>query len=227
MCRIECRFVRFPEFERTRSLLTDYSLTSAIRSVVSPIREQSMQLKYRLFQRAKGVFYWQEIGTTRRGTLETRDRDEALGLLHAKNESHRQPLHNLAMGKTYLSGYDPEMPKRTWKRVLDEMATHGIESTRQRCGRALASKAFNPIRDRPLISTRAEDLLTLIHSNGNTAVVPLLIAYIEAQKPERDGLYETVIAFIKSSRISKTSKTVLSGFVTRGEVRKPRPSILD
>ena len=36
-----------------------------------------MQLKYRLFQRTAGVFYWQENGTANRGSLRTKDRDEA------------------------------------------------------------------------------------------------------------------------------------------------------
>jgi hypothetical protein len=75
------------------------------------------------------------------------------------------------MGITFLAGCDSEIPERTWKRVMEEMATHGIESTRLRGGRALASKAFNPIRDRPLIDTRAEDFLTLIHSNATRLLI--------------------------------------------------------
>ena len=127
-----------------------------------------MLQKYRLFQRAQGIFYWQETGTSNRGSLRTKDRQEAESLLHAMNESHRQPTLNLAMGRTYLAAHDPDIPTRTWQRVMNEMARHGIESTRERCARAVGSIAFDPIRNKPLIETKAEDLLNLIHANGNT-----------------------------------------------------------
>ncbi len=127
-----------------------------------------MQQKYRLYRRNNGTYYWQDNDSPRQGSLKTKNQQEAEALLRAKNESHRQPILNLALGKAYLAAHDPEMPKRTWKMVMGEMATHGIDSTQKRCARALASKAFDPIRDRPLIQTSAQDLLTLLHANGNT-----------------------------------------------------------
>ena len=72
-----------------------------------------MQLKYRLFQRTAGVFYWQENGTANRGGLRTKDRDEAERLLIAKNEAHKQPSLNLALGRAYLSAHDPRLCTRT------------------------------------------------------------------------------------------------------------------
>ena len=56
-----------------------------------------MQLKYRSYQRAGGVFYWQENGTANRGSLRTKDRAEAQRLLQAMNEAHKQPTLNLAL----------------------------------------------------------------------------------------------------------------------------------
>jgi len=45
--------------------------------------KKSMQLKFRLFQRTGGVFYWQENGTTKQGSLRTKDRAEGERLLFA------------------------------------------------------------------------------------------------------------------------------------------------
>jgi integrase len=83
------------------------------------------------------------------------------------NESHRQPSLNLQIAGAYLAGSDPRMAQRTWQAVMDEMATHGISTTQERCARAFRSKAYDPIRNKPLVQTNAEDLLSVIHANGN------------------------------------------------------------
>jgi integrase len=130
---------------------------------------EHMQPKYRIYRRGKGVFYWQEIGSTRRGSLRTKDRHAAEELLRTKNESHRQPSLNLALGRAYLSAHDPKMTERTWQRVMDEMASHGVASTRTRCSRAMRCKAFNPIRDKPIVQTTSEDFLTILRKANNSA----------------------------------------------------------
>lgn len=127
-----------------------------------------MQLKYRLYRRSNGGFYWQENGSAKQGSLKTRDKAEAVSLLHAINEAHRQPTITLAVGRSYLAAHDPKMIKRTWQAVMDEMATHGIGTTQERCGRALRSRAYNAIRNKPLVETTGEDLLTIMHANGNS-----------------------------------------------------------
>lgn len=124
--------------------------------------------KYRLYQRESGVFYWQEKGTTNRGSLGTDVREEAEQLLAAKNEAFRQPALNLALGRAYLTAHDPKLCKRTWQTVMDEMASHGIPTTQERCGRALRSKAFDPIREKPIFETVTEDLLAVCKKNGNS-----------------------------------------------------------
>ena len=126
-----------------------------------------MQLKYRLFRRRNGVFYWQANDSKKQGTLRTSDRREAERLLNAMNESHREPTLNLNLARAYLVAHDPKMATRTWQEVMDEMATHGIPSTQERCARGFRSKAYNPIRSRPLSQTTAAELLTILHSNGN------------------------------------------------------------
>jgi integrase len=127
-----------------------------------------MQLKYRSYQRAGGVFYWQENGTSNRGSLRTKDRADAERLLSAMNEAHKQPTLNLALGRAYLSAHDPRLCTRTWQAVMDEMARHGLPTTQTRCARAMRSRAFDPIRDKPLVETTAEDFLAICHAHGNS-----------------------------------------------------------
>ncbi len=129
--------------------------------------EKNVQLKYRLFRRRNGVFYWQANDSSKQGSLRTTDKREAERLLNAMNESHREPTLNLNLARAYLAAHDPKMAKRTWQAVMDEMATHGIPTTQTRCARGFRSKAYNPIRDKALVQTTGEDLLAVIHANGN------------------------------------------------------------
>lgn len=126
-----------------------------------------MQRKYRLYRRCNGKFYWQENDSKRQGSLRTNEKREADRLLNAMNESQREPTLNLSLARAYLAAHDPQMAKRTWQAVMDEMATHGIATTQVRCARAFRSKAYEPIRTKPLLQTTAEDLLKVLHSNGN------------------------------------------------------------
>ena len=59
------------------------------------------------------------------------------------------------------------MVTRTWQEVMDEMATHGIPTTQERCARAFCSKAYDSIRRKPLVQTTGADLLAIMHANGN------------------------------------------------------------
>jgi len=129
--------------------------------------EKNVQLKYRLFRRRNGVFYWQENDSSKQGTLRTTDRREAERLLNAMNESHREPTLNLNLARAYLAAHDPRMAQRTWQAVMDEMATHGIPSTQLRCARGFRSKAYDSIRNKPLVQTTGENLLAIVHANGN------------------------------------------------------------
>jgi integrase len=129
--------------------------------------ERNVQLKYRIYRRNNGKFYWQENGSKKQGSLQTTDRHEAERLLNAKNESHRQPTINLSLARTYLAAHDPLMVTRTWQAVMDEMATHGIPTTQERCARGFRSKAYDAIRHRPLVQTTGAEVLAILHSNGN------------------------------------------------------------
>lgn len=129
--------------------------------------EKIMQLKYRLYRRNNGAFYWQENGSPKQGSLHTKDKREAQCLLNAMNEAQRQPILNLALGRAYLSAHDPNMATRTWQAVIDEMNTHGIPTTQERCARTLRSHAYDPIRNKPIVQTTGENLLNIMHAHGN------------------------------------------------------------
>ena len=124
--------------------------------------------KFRLFQRANRVFYWQDNESAKQSSLRTKDRKAAEKLLHAKNEAHRLPTLNLTMARAYLSAHDAKMSTRTWMAVMREMGTHGIASSQERCARVFCSKAFDSIRNKPLVQMTAEDLLAIVHNNGNS-----------------------------------------------------------
>jgi integrase len=129
--------------------------------------EKNVQLKYRMYRRRNSVFYWQENDSQKQGTLRTNDKREGERLLNAMNESHREPTLNLNIARAYLVAHDPKMAARTWQAVMDEMATHGISTTQDRCARGFRSKAYDAVRNKPLVQTTAADLLAIIHANGN------------------------------------------------------------
>ncbi len=129
--------------------------------------EKNVQLKYRLYRRHNGHFYWQENDSKKQGSLRTTERREAERLLNAMNESHRQPSLNLSLARAYLAAHDPAMVSRTWQSVMNEMATHGIPTTQERCARGFHSRAYDPLRHRPLVQTTGAELLAILHANGN------------------------------------------------------------
>ncbi len=64
--------------------------------------------RYRLLKMNSrgGHYYAEEIETCLRRSLRAADREEAEKLLHALNESHRNPHLNQRMAQTYLVGSD-------------------------------------------------------------------------------------------------------------------------
>jgi integrase len=120
-----------------------------------------MNQRYILFQRS-GVFYCEDRESRKQISLRTRDRAEALTLLHAKNESARQPILNLQMARVYLSASDPEVSNRTWQTVMDEIIRTKTGVNQDRWKTCAKSKQFDAIRSLTLIMTRAEDLLHVL-----------------------------------------------------------------
>jgi hypothetical protein len=95
-----------------------------------------MKTRYRLIRRSSrgGMFYSVDTVTGYRTSLLTSNEDEARQLVEAKNNSHRQPTLNLQLARAYLTATDPAYMSRTWQNVMDEIQTHGKESTQKRGG---------------------------------------------------------------------------------------------
>jgi integrase len=117
-----------------------------------------MKHRFILFRRA-GVFYCEDTTSRKQVSLRTKDEGEAETLLHARNESVRQPVLNLQIARTYLTATDPEIAARTWQAVMDEMTQDKKGSTLIRYQRAMADKAFDLIRDTPILETQSVQLL--------------------------------------------------------------------
>jgi hypothetical protein len=131
---------------------------------------ETLKNRYRLFRRTNGIYYWQDNTSRRQGSLRTKDRVEAEKLLHAKNEAVRVPVINLKMAEAYLTVHNPKMLTRTWTDVMEQMCRRGKPSTQVRCRRVFRSDHFDPIRDKVLVQTTADDLLAIINTSGNSIV---------------------------------------------------------
>ena len=124
-----------------------------------------MKARFILFRR-QGVYYAEDTTTRKQYSLRTKDESEAKVLLNAKNESYRQPVLNLQIARAYLTASDPAVASRTWQTVMDQMQTHGKDSSQVRYVRAMKSKSFDGLRDKRLIETNAADFLAVLNGAG-------------------------------------------------------------
>jgi integrase len=125
------------------------------------IHDKVMNQRFIMFRRA-GVFYSEDKVTGKQISLRTRNESEAVAILHSKNEAHRQPVLNLQIARTYLTATDPEMAKRTWQAPMDEMTQTKTGSTRHRHEVAMKDKAFDLIRNLPILETQSAHFLKVL-----------------------------------------------------------------
>jgi hypothetical protein len=118
-----------------------------------------MKLRYRLFRKKSGIFFLEDSVNRKQESLKTREKTEALRLLHARNEAHQQPAINLQIARAYLMASDPMVATRTWQHVLDAIIQTKHGATRTRWEWAARDKAFDRIRNTPLFETQAGHLL--------------------------------------------------------------------
>ena len=122
--------------------------------------------KYRLLKMNSrgGRYYAEEIATGLRQSLKTKNREEAERLLHAKNETYRNPQLNQMMGQTYLAGSDPQAMTRTWKDVIAAIIDSKIKGsdTHYRWTTVGKDPAFKSILSVPMLKTTADQLLIVI-----------------------------------------------------------------
>jgi integrase len=120
-----------------------------------------MKQRYLLFRRA-GVFYYEDTTTGKQLSLRTKDEAEAITLLNAKNESFRQPVLNRQIARTYLAATDSAMATRIWQVPMDEMTKTKTGSTRVRHEVAMKDKAFDLIRNLPILETHSAHFLKVL-----------------------------------------------------------------
>lgn len=129
------------------------------------ILNQTMKARFIMFRRG-GVYYSEDTVTRKQHSLRTKDEAEALTLLHSKNEAHRQPVLNLQIARTYLTATDPEVAKRTWQTPMDEMTRTKTGPTLIRYTRAMQDKAFDLIRDLPILETQSVHFLKVLQTGS-------------------------------------------------------------
>jgi hypothetical protein len=128
-----------------------------------------MKQKYRLFRRANGVFYSVDNATKKQESLGTKNKEEGLRLLNAKNEAERQPSSlNLQLGHVFLRAGDPTLATRTWQQVMDEMAKCKTGVTRERWERGVREQPFDLLRNITLLETRPEQFIQVL-SDGTVS----------------------------------------------------------
>jgi integrase len=132
------------------------------RPVSSSTMRIIVKLRYRLFQRGNGIYFIEDRVTRKQASLQTRDKAAAQRIFNAKNESHQQPAINLQIARAYLTAIDPQVAKRSWQHVMDEIVKYKKGSTLYRWQTAIKDKAFDSIRALPLLETQAEQLLRVL-----------------------------------------------------------------
>jgi len=130
-----------------------------------------MTNRYRLYRRRRGGFYYAHDGATgKQESLKTKNRADAQELIVAKNRAAKHPQLNLALARTFLSAHDPKMVERKWQEVMDEYASRGRDSTRDRSARAFKGADFDHIRNRVIIETLAEDFLAVMKDRRSSII---------------------------------------------------------
>ncbi len=131
-----------------------------------------MNTKYTLFRRG-GIYYSQDAATGQQKSLRTRDQTEALQLINARNEAHRQPVLNLHLARAYLTASDPAFVERTWQCVMDQLQARGKDSSRKRYANVFKSSAFDGLRNKTLLETTADDFFA-VFKDGKVSIVSFL-----------------------------------------------------
>jgi len=124
-----------------------------------------MKNRFNLFQRS-GVFYCEDTNTGKQTSLRTRDKADALRLLHVKNEAAHQPAMNLQIAQVYLQHGDPALATRTWQMVMEQIVTTKHGSTQARWQTAINDHALDSMRERKLIETSAEHFLVALKAGA-------------------------------------------------------------
>lgn len=108
------------------------------------------------------MFYCEDTESGIRKSLHTRDEEEAERLVNAKNEALKTPQINRQIGMTYLSAADPKLVTRTWKDVMEDIILDKTGPTLRRWHSAIKDPAFDAIREKIVVTTSSDDLITVL-----------------------------------------------------------------
>jgi hypothetical protein len=144
-----------------------------------------VQLKYRLYRRRNGVFYWQDNGSKKQGSLRTKDRREAERLLNAMNESHREPTLNLNLARAYLAAHDAQKTDNLGRflscalksTVLFARMPSNFSARRRNCAGSLGLRFGDELGEARIFAERVPGWIEL--ENGDSETVWYLAQMIE------------------------------------------------
>jgi len=119
------------------------------------------------------MYYVVDKRTGKPSSLNTTSEDEARQIVEAKNTAERQPVLNLQIAKAYIAGTDSGIATRTWQHVLKVITESKTGSTQVRWRTAGKDKAFDAIRNRPVIETTGEELLQVLKAGAVSTNVHL------------------------------------------------------
>jgi len=125
-----------------------------------------MKRRFRLYRRENGIYYLVNKATGQRESLETKDRNAADRLLHARNEAAQQPALNLQIARAYLAGSDSAISTRTWQNALDALAETKEAQTKERWLRAGKEAPFDLIRNKTIIETQGDQILEVLRQGS-------------------------------------------------------------
>ena len=115
-----------------------------------------MKEQFGLIKRPWGVYYLKNKTTGEQTSLKTRDKSEAMRLLHAHNDAEAQPQFNRALARVYINGVDPKLGTRTWQEVMEHIVARKTDETRRRWEVAIKDENFDCIRNLRVTETLPE-----------------------------------------------------------------------
>jgi integrase len=129
-----------------------------------------MPNRYWLYSRSNGFYYVQDRVTGRQTSLKTKDAKQAKLFLAARNQAAETPGVNVAMARAYLSAKSPDLCRRTWKDVMDEVGRDYEGATLERWRRVERSPALSLLLNLPLLETDSSHFLAALSDprSGNS-----------------------------------------------------------
>lgn len=138
-----------------------------------------MKNRFTIFRRGT-VWYYEDRKTGQQKSLNTRDPEEARKLVQAKNDAVNLPLMNINMAKAYLNAIDPKITTRTWADVMERFCCRSNPASKMRNERVVRTRPMQFLRDKKLIETTADDILTSINMGSTSTIIFLQTLHNDA-----------------------------------------------